>query len=69
MDSDIVSTLAQDTQSTLPSAAVLAAEEQIDTSDFYIFGDEKHDRDRLIAQSRVFGDYVQRSAVLDSAGL
>src|SRR5258706_6382219 len=37
-------------------------EEPIDTSNFYIFGDPRHDSDRLIAQARLFGDYVQQNA-------
>jgi trans-aconitate methyltransferase len=37
-------------------------EDPIDTSSFYIFGDPKHDRDRLIAQARLFGEYVHGNA-------
>src|SRR5215216_6021448 len=40
----------------------VSEEGPIDTSNFYIFGDPKHDRDRLIAQARLFGDYVQQNA-------
>src|SRR5258707_12725057 len=44
------------------SPARTREDESIDPSNFYIFGDLQHDRDRLRAQARLFGDYIQHNA-------